>query len=1285
MKLTSPKIDSRVFKDLLEQAQALAPFYTPEWKAGQEREPGQALLRIYLHLQAQVLSRLNRALDRNLVAFLEMMGTNLDSAQSARAAVAFTLAEGANENVLVPKGTLLSGEGANKSGEMIFETQSNLLVSPARLQKVFSYQTAEDKIFDHTSNFAAPTAFTLFTGSNQQERILYLGHEDLFNQKNPSKIKVDFIITRGSTGTRELEMAWEYWDGERWLTFTKFKFDDNKDDGTNLFARSGAMTLIKGFPGEIAKTKIQDIESRWIRCRLLNSFPGRTSVQLPVINTIRLSANPLEPFAPELAFNNDIPLEVSEIKVRMLGIQEISLRYHAIPDLKLANDVNVPPVPLPVVVLKDIPPELKIGDMLQFDNHSDVPELSEIAAIETNIMQVTLKTPLKKIYKKGSANVVFVLDAKEVFLEYPAGMVSKDDLLKFNNRVDDPEVRKVINAPEVRHKLEATSVEIAKITLEGDLRFDYTAQSLVSFVTAVRKTRTAGAKVEIYVESIEGSNVVAGNKIVLGRDEDKEAAYISNLSHGKSKTEDVEINWSKLSLEKTGGSKSFALKRLYVEGDLVKITPKIKPFGELPQLFDTFYVASEDAFSKKGAKITLTIESKLATPGPADPSIPARASLNPILSWEYWNGTSWRGIRVVDSTNRFLTDGTAGRISFTCPEDIEKLEVNGEEKFWIRARLIDGNYGAPIVIEKETFLGVKTQIGFVYFPIINDLKLSYVDIQRPPQRCLTLNNLKYEDRTEDCLSEDKLFEPFKIFAEEFSGLFLGFDKPLTSGPLRLLFDLQEQFLSEDERVTMQWLYWNGKAWQPLNVTDETENLTKIGLLEFVGSRDFARRELFGHELYWLKGVIVEGKHSDPIEMHGIHPNTTYCLQASVANDEIIGSSNGVANQEFSLQNPLVITQEIWVREPVPLAEEEVKDLRRDKGDEPAIADEPVITKKNELGETLEILVRWREEDNFDGSTDKSRHYTVDKLHGKIRFGDGNHGMIPPVGADNLRANYKFGGGKNGNVVAGAIAGLKTAVPFVNAVNNPLPADGGAEIETMDNVLVRGPLDIKHRKRAVMPEDFEALARNASRKVARAKCLANNDENGDFSPGWVTVMIVPDSEALKPEPSKLLIKLVKDELLEQCALAVSAPDNIHVQGPIYVEVTVEVSVIPTSPEFAATIEADIGEDLKRYIHPLTGGKDGAGWEFGKEICLPEIYARLEKITGVDFVEAIVLRANGRVQAGNIGLDAFTLPFSGEHKINVTLVSPTPARQRGKRPQSNCAPEPEVNFMECSTKQ
>src|SRR4029453_6928194 len=113
MKIETPKIDKRTFKDLLGQSQALAPFYAPEWTAGQQGEPGQALLNIYLHMQEQIISRLNRVPDKNLVAFLDMMGLKLLSAQSAQAAVTFELASGTAEHVLVAKGTLLSGAAAD--------------------------------------------------------------------------------------------------------------------------------------------------------------------------------------------------------------------------------------------------------------------------------------------------------------------------------------------------------------------------------------------------------------------------------------------------------------------------------------------------------------------------------------------------------------------------------------------------------------------------------------------------------------------------------------------------------------------------------------------------------------------------------------------------------------------------------------------------------------------------------------------------------------------------------------------------------------------------------------------------------------------------------------------------------------------------------------------------------------------------------------------------------------------------------------------------------------------
>jgi Baseplate J-like protein len=1135
MKIETPKIDKRTFKDLLGQSQALAPFYTPNWAAGQQREPGQALLNIYLHMQEQILSRLNRVPDKNLVAFLDMMGLKLLSAKSAQAAVTFELASGTAEHVLVAKGTLLSGAAAD--GEVIFQTATDLLVTPAILQETFSYDVGNDSIYQHILDDKEPVPFTVFDGANQQERSLYLGHPDLFNQKKPTTIKVEFLLSEPASDGSALDFVWEYFDGDRWAAITR-----NAADGTSRFTTSGAMILDKTHTAEIAETEIAGNKNRWIRCRLTGKLQGSASMQLPEINTILISVNPLEPFAPDLAFNNDIPLNLETISVQMIEIPA-SLGFAArSPD---------PTLPVRNIVIADDPGNvLRVGDYLKLQHIFDGVEIREIQAINGNRITVS-------------------------------------DALVFDyNKPNDP-------------------------------------PSALSLYTALRP----GVN-QVQVESLDGLDVSAPSKVTLFHRGKREIADLTFIASDK----------STLTLTRAPDPSA----PVYLKGDVIRITPKIKPFGELPVIFDTFYFASDEAFSKADAKITLNIEtewndaSTLYTPPP-----------NPILSWEYWNGKSWNGIRVNDKTEKFKT---SEKVVFICPDDIEKVEVNNEEKYWIRVRIVDGDYGREIrIVPQNTGTAVDIKAGKIHFPIISDLTITYENVQEQPKQCLTLNNLDSEDHTDDCIDENKTFAPFKVLPEQVSSLFLGFDKALAGGPLSILFDVVEQFLGQDDRLRMLWFYWDGGGWAQLTTADETENLTKIGLLEFLIANDFAARKLFGKELFWLKGSVVEGKHPNPLQIKGLYPNTTYARQADVAINEIAGSSNGTARQRFTLQHPLVINQEVFVREPVMPTDDEQESIRKEEGKE------AIRERKNEFGETIEILIKWHEVDDFDDSDSKSRHYTIDQRIGAIEFGDGDRGLVPPVGADSIIVSYTFGGGKRGNVPVNAISGLKSAVPFVKAVANPLAADGGSETETLDSVLVRGPLLLKTRDRAVMPEDFEALAKNASRKVARAKCLPAADEDRNVVPGWVTVLIVPDGTDARPVPSQLLIKVVKEALEKNSANVVSFPQHIHVAGPDYTEVVVDAVVVPTSLEHAAAVERAVKEDLNRYIHPLTGGPCGTGWEFGREICLSDIVARIERIENVDHVERTSLRANGRSSESAVQLDKYALPVSAAHKITISLGS------------------------------
>jgi predicted phage baseplate assembly protein len=274
-------------------------------------------------------------------------------------------------------------------------------------------------------------------------------------------------------------------------------------------------------------------------------------------------------------------------------------------------------------------------------------------------------------------------------------------------------------------------------------------------------------------------------------------------------------------------------------------------------------------------------------------------------------------------------------------------------------------------------------------------------------------------------------------------------------------------------------------------------------------------------------------------------------------------------------------------------------------------------------------------------------------------------MVPPFGRDNLKATYQAGGGAKGNVAAAQITTLRTTIPFVERVSNPEPAGGGSDTETLERALERGPQMLKHRGRAITAEDFEWIAREASRAVARVKCLPTFDDQGLFATDWVTLIIVPESQAERPLPSPQLRRSVATYVRERAANVVVFPEHVQVVGPTYVEVSVTATLFPMSIDLAPQIETQTLDRLTAFLHPLTGGYDGRGWEFGRLPCLSDFYTVLEAIAGVDHVGPLTMTLRAITPTGAtlaqqvvradlpvaVSAPAYTLVFSGTHQITV----------------------------------
>ena len=270
-------------------------------------------------------------------------------------------------------------------------------------------------------------------------------------------------------------------------------------------------------------------------------------------------------------------------------------------------------------------------------------------------------------------------------------------------------------------------------------------------------------------------------------------------------------------------------------------------------------------------------------------------ALTPTFSWEYWNNKGWMVLKELqDGTSNFLKSGT---ITFDLPPDIEESEIAGQKNYWIRVRLVGGDYGketfamaltstqelkmkafstTPYV--KEPLVQVISSKDTIRPPLIKNLSISYsLETENPPEKCLAYNNLEYLDHSKACITEDKHFTPFVKLEDKEKTLYLGFEKPFKGGPVKIFFAATELPFTKEKKPKMEWTYRGKNSWKELSYLDATEALIRKGIMELVGPSDFAIHPNFGDSLYWIKGNLAKGEYENTPLLDGIYPDTTWGL------------------------------------------------------------------------------------------------------------------------------------------------------------------------------------------------------------------------------------------------------------------------------------------------------------------------------------------------------------------------------------------------------------------------
>jgi hypothetical protein len=735
-------------------------------------------------------------------------------------------------------------------------------------------------------------------------------------------------------------------------------------------------------------------------------------------------------------------------------------------------------------------------------------------------------------------------------------------------------------------------------------------------------------------------------------------------------------------IKEKGEVKNFTADLGFANAENLDLTKIFYPYGLHVLAGSTFYFSSEEIFSKPGAKVVIETRMRLeenndntvaVTTGGAGPNNgstgdPGVTKIPHTVVWEYWNGREWTEL-VADFTATSVGETPSseanaelkalnhpGKITFDVPYDFKKNIVNEEENFWVRVRVLTGTFGIrrKVVYQVETDTKPVTNELFITEqipPAIAEFAMGYT-YESPRvffDHCLALNDFQYVDYTANARSPGSFFLPFQQLRDITPALYIGFDKKLPVDFLQLFYHIEEDRGDDAEGPELTWEFWNGFQWREFQAEDETGNLKRPGMVSFIGPEQSQPLARFGTSLHWLRARRREDGPPVQSKVLQLHHNAVWVSQRQKIHNEILGASSGLPNQTFRFNH-------------IPVLAEEVVEVRELSGPIAHI-EFPILTEKlsgdrvravrNSEGRVTEVWVRWESKMHLLSSGPEDRHYAVNRANGRIFFGDGERGKIPPINGDISVWEYLTGGGKAGNVAANSITQLLVGVPGVQAVFNLLPAEGGAETETAEKVKSRGPLTLRHRGRAMTARDYEVMVRDASSEVAWVRVFPAMDPNFRKKPGHVTIMILPESKEARPFPSFGLRERVR-EYIEASTLAnLPLMRSIHVIGPDYFEIGVNATIIPVEADEAGMVDIAVRQALADFFHPLSGGPDGTGWELGRDVFLSDVAALLEAVEGVDFVEELFLLRDDTPQGERVAVPPERLVVGGDIRIKIKI--------------------------------
>jgi hypothetical protein len=240
----------------------------------------------------------------------------------------------------------------------------------------------------------------------------------------------------------------------------------------------------------------------------------------------------------------------------------------------------------------------------------------------------------------------------------------------------------------------------------------------------------------------------------------------------------------------------------------------------------------------------------------------------------------------------------------------------------------------------------------------------------------------------------------------------------------------------------------------------------------------------------------------------------------------------------------------------------------------------------------------------------------------LRFGDGTHGRRPKADTP-FEATLRVGNGVPGNVGREAIGRIDSSAPValaITAVRNPLPASGGIEPETIDDVRQRAPSAFwAVKKRAVTEPDYaEAAERYPG--IQRAASTFR------WTGSWHTVFLTVDRTRGRDVDQDFAVAV--ERAVEPYRMAGS---DLDVDRPRPVSLEIELNICVAPDHVRSDVKSALLQVFGRGLQP--NGQPGFfnpdQFTFGQAVYLSPIIAAAQSVDGVQSVDVAIFRRQGAV--------------------------------------------------------